>query len=495
MTQPRQHEYPYPFNAWITQVLPLRDFVEAFVASTRNLKQSNPEKWPENRQLQYTMLMEMVYTFELPREVAEQVWQPFADEILLEETAIAQSQTAEAQIETAAYGEEIENTPRKHAPLKQPQSRIAQQIQEQKEKAAKRDAIATGSYQPARKTAPKPQQDMPIEPKAQAPRIAADNDIADKIAKAKAKKAEVPAKKGLYTPEQDNEPQFSSFSSVDDETQDYAYSEPQRSTIKSRARYQHRAPEPVAKPKSRKGLFFVIFLLIAVNAVLVAAFVLPQFSISEIFAKITGQATQVENRDPAGLSALDDYADRHRPGSAAHRQEEAKEDDYDPDSAILPIKDRAAEPTTEAQPAAPTSESAERAALLKQMESANSTASAPAQQPVQQSAPAVQQATPAAQESGRNAAAVRAAYAKLVTQAGDLNLEPATESDTALHYLKEMVDAGATSDEIANAHAALDRGFTALSKLAKAQGQSIESQRLLNQAMNHENLANRYRNQ
>ena len=185
MTQPRQHEYPYPFNAWITQVLPLRDFVEAFVASTRNLKQSNPEKWPENRQLQYTMLMEMVYTFELPREVAEQVWQPFADEILLEETAIAQPQNESNKINTASYGEEEKTSNRKHAPLKKPQSRIAQQIQEQKEKAAKRDAIAKGSYQAPRKSAPQPQEETPVKSKAQAPQMSADNDIADKIAKAK----------------------------------------------------------------------------------------------------------------------------------------------------------------------------------------------------------------------------------------------------------------------------------------------------------------------
>jgi len=82
--------------------------------------------------------------------------------------------------------------------------------------------------------------------------------------------------------------------------------------------------------------------------------------------------------------------------------------------------------------------------------------------------------------------------AALKLQASDLNIEPATDQDTALFYLAELSNMNASGYLMRQAHMALEKGYQAASKLATARGDLDRAQSLLNKARIHAQTAKSY---
>ena len=78
--QQGHHEYPYPYNAWVTHIFSLADFAKAFAEHMQFQRVRLPKDlWSQEKEVNHTLLSELVRSYELPASIAAELWRPYSD--------------------------------------------------------------------------------------------------------------------------------------------------------------------------------------------------------------------------------------------------------------------------------------------------------------------------------------------------------------------------------------------------------------------------------
>lgn len=275
-------------------------------------------------------------------------------------------------------------------------------------------------------------------------------------------------------------------------------------------RYSARAPYASApRPKSRTPLVLAITCLLLINAALVVYMFYQKVAepdsssanaISDAYNTLANQVQGLtgqfmgNDETPAASEASDSLGNTLSSSSAPS----APAGD---NTANLSATNTSNTDEPSASPATATTASADNqplpelaAAISSGLETTTSSTPAaataqPAPSPESDASQTPAAAEPAVNEPVVSGESVQSLLVKLTRQASELNIEPITDQDSALFYLSQLDAMNASPAVLSRAHASLQNGYEALSILAKARGQVVESQQFLNKAQNHERAA------